>query len=149
MPVFIDGRLVEFGHDLVYQASHYWEPGVWDKLDRKYHFTIAMLMQHGNYNARLFDGNKDWTLVYWDDTALVYLRNIAANKYFIGLFGYRILRPNSPSQGYLLAQPQKAVMLELQRSCYYAPQSIGAQNMLAAYIKRVQQGNGAKGNLTR
>jgi len=56
---------------------------------------------------------------------MVYCRDIAANRPFIKNFGYRYLRPAAVAPGLSPAIPRREVLLELDRSQYYAPQAYG------------------------
>jgi hypothetical protein len=135
--VFIDGRLVEFGYDQVEKSFNYMKPEVWNELDRKYHFTAAIIPQEYYYAASNFDRMEDWILVYWDDGAMVYMRKCPENEHLIKLFGYQFLRPNSPWQGYLKNIPPGAVIAELKKSLYFAPHCYRAR-MLLNYCNALQ-----------
>lgn len=127
--VFIDGRLVEYGINFVQEAFDFWKPEIWNKIDKKYQFTAAIIYLEKKYMAEYIDSKKDWVLVYWDDISLVYFKNIPENKWFIDRYGYKILRPNAPYQNYLQSFSKQAVMMEIERSIYFAPQAIGPEKI--------------------
>jgi len=137
--VFVDGRLIEYGREMIEDAFYYWKPAVWQKLDGKYNFTVAVIPQEPYYAAQYLDSLKDWVLVYWDDGALVYVKDVPENKKIISTFGYRILKPNSPWQGYLKDMPPEAVVREIERACYFAPYSGRAQQIKHYVDSWVQQ----------
>ncbi len=121
--VFIDGRLIEFGADMVRDSFYYWKPEVWQRLETQYGFTAAVIPMEQYYAAQHLDSRNDWVLVYWDDGALVYVKDVPENRAVIGACGYKILKPNSPWQGYMKEYPYPQVMQELQRSVSAAPHS--------------------------
>jgi len=121
--VFIDGRLLEYGTDLVEKSFYFWKPEVWRELEGKYNFTAAVIPNENYYSCSFLDTRKDWVLVYWDDNALVYFKDIPQNKEFIAKYGYRTLKPNSPNQCYLKQEPVEKVLCELERSLYFSPGS--------------------------
>jgi hypothetical protein len=128
--VFIDGRLVEYGKGLVSDSFYFWKPEVWERLEKKYDLTAAVFSQENYYSLNYIDGRADWSLVYWDDGALIYLKNVPENGMSIKLFGYKFLCPESPSQAYLKTLPRESVLNELRRSVYFAPQSERARAIL-------------------
>ncbi|MHB9156124.1 MAG: hypothetical protein ACYC5N_10650, partial [Endomicrobiales bacterium] len=132
--VFVDGRLVEYGARFVEKSFYYWKPEIWDELEGTYGFTVAVIPQESYYAASYLDRREDWVLVYWDDGALVYLKDVPGNRKYIRTFGYRCLKPNSPRQDYLLSCPPADVHAELRRALYYAPHSDRARRM-ENYIK--------------
>jgi hypothetical protein len=119
--VFVDGRLVEYGFNFVKDSFYYFKPEVWAKLDRQYSFNAAVIAQESYYPAKIFDEDKIWALVYWDDNTLVYVRNNIQNSSLIRSFSYNILKPNSPDQSYLKSYDRQSVEKEILRSMYLAP----------------------------
>jgi len=127
--VFVDGRMVEYGKDFVEKTFYFWKPEIWQELENKYNFTGAVVPNERYYSCSYLDSRKDWVLVYWDDYALVYFKNIPQNKEFISKYGYRFLRPNSPNQEYLKQEPVGNVLCEIERSLYFSPGSCKAKWM--------------------
>jgi hypothetical protein len=133
--VFVDGRLVEYGKEFVEKTFYYWKPEIWNDFEERYALTACIIPQERYYNACYIDSRKDWILVYWDDDALVYLKDIPANRPLIRTFGYRVLKPNAPDQSYLLGVDRNAAAREIRQSMYYSPQSLKARQ-IAAYLTR-------------
>jgi hypothetical protein len=129
---FADGRLVEFGIDFMKRAASYYDPAVWQEMEKRYGLTAAVIYNEKEYKAAYLDSRKDWRLVYWDDHALVYLKAVPGNARFIERYGYQYLRPNAPHQNYLASYPKDAVVRELRRSIAAAPVSAGPRAILAA-----------------
>lgn len=130
--VFIDGRLVEYGAGFVEQSFYFWKPKVWNKLEKEYGFTAAIVPQESYYTCRNLDDRKDWFLVYWDDGALVYVKDVPANKKLIKDFGYKFLRPNySASYDYLKQFPYPQVRDEALHAVQMAPHSMRAKALNA------------------
>lgn len=128
--VFVDGRLVEYGAKFVEDSFYFWKPEIWGRLDKEYGFSAAVIPQESFYACGNIDRLKEWALVYWDDGALVYLKDVPANRKLIKLFGYRCIKPNYPgSLDYLKSYPYPAVRREVFRSAYFAPQSARARAM--------------------
>ena len=107
-------------------------PSNWAELDRRYQFDFAVLENAAYYQAGVFDRDPAWVPVYWDDEAVVYVRQRLRFRSVIESFGYHYLQPNQPSFSYLvplLSDPAYArgVMEEADRSIAQAP---GAANPL-------------------
>jgi hypothetical protein len=129
--VFVDSRLVEYGKDFVEKTFYFWKPEIWQEMENKYGFTGAVVPNERYYSCSYLDSRKDWVLVYWDDYALVYFKNIPQNMEFIYKYGYRFLRPNNPDQAYLKQEPVENVLCEIERSLYFSPGSRKAKWMKA------------------
>lgn len=125
--VFVDGRLVEYGASFVERSFYFWKPEVWDDLEKEYKFNAAVIAQENYYSCKYLDDRPDWTLVYWDDGALVYLKDNKLNSPLIRKYGYECLRPNFwMSPEYLTRFPYKKVKAEAERSFAAAPYSVKA-----------------------
>lgn len=125
--VFVDGRSLEYGPAFVSDAVRWFRPDVWTRLDGRYHFQLALIDQHGpGYTCGVLDDDPRWRLVYWDDSALVYVRADGVNA-AAARAGYRYLRPNELDFGYLDAEMSRSpaavigVLSELDRSIAAAP----------------------------
>ncbi|MFH1369164.1 MAG: hypothetical protein ABII64_08565 [Elusimicrobiota bacterium] len=126
--VFIDGRLVEYGAKFVEQSFYFWNPEIWNKLEKEYGFTAAIIPQESYYSCKVLDERKDWILVYWDDGALIYLKDVPANKKLIKNYGCRFIRPNYPGNcEYLKQYPYWMVREEARLSFNLAPHSLRAK----------------------
>jgi hypothetical protein len=135
--VFVDGRLVEFGLPFVREAWAYDRPAVWDDLESKYHFTAAVVSNYQGYMSKYLDSRRDWFLVYWDDNALVYFKNVPGNNDLIKRFRYDILRPGLADYSYLLQYPGKSVLFELDRALAFEPNCVKAKSM-KTFVQRYQ-----------
>jgi hypothetical protein len=123
MKVFVDGRVEMYGTDFLKTYMLYWQPDVWEDYVRRYGINCAIIDREPNYTTRYLDENPAWALVFFDDRAMVYLRNVPRNEELIRKYGYRYLRPASQGFGYLdryLEDPAAAgaVIEELRRSLH-------------------------------
>jgi tetratricopeptide (TPR) repeat protein len=102
--VFIDGRTELYGPEFFkrYVSVLDNEPGAFDAADKKYNFEAAFIeILYGNFPAiikRLYKSPR-WKLVYFDDQAVVFLKDIPSNrllleKFSIDLGGYSF--PEAP-----------------------------------------------------
>jgi hypothetical protein len=130
--VFVDSRALEYDKDFVEKSFYYWKPEVWRELEARYGFTAVIVPNESYYSCQYLDSRSDWVLVYWDDDALVYFKDIKQNEKFIKKCGYRVLKPNCPDQGYLrLGEHSPRVSFEIERSLFFSPAS-----RKAAWMKR-------------
>jgi hypothetical protein len=65
---------------------------------------------------------KDFKLVYWDDAAMILVRNIPQNKTLIEKYGYSIIGPYVSPQ-YISSQDAKKAALEIKRAIEISPDS--------------------------
>ena len=98
--VFVDGRNDVYGETGVleaYRAIIEQQPG-WEDRFQYYGFNAVMVPYRGLYSepvgrlSRSLVENLGFTLVYWDDVALVYVRD-AAHADVVATEGYRIIDP--------------------------------------------------------
>lgn len=88
---FIDGRTEVYGADFFNnQYLKLWGEGdvkLFDELTEKYKFTGAFLNSNSypipDKTVKMFIGRKDWVPVYFDYDALIFLKDIPANKEII------------------------------------------------------------------
>ena len=79
---------------------------------------------------------RDWALVHWDDTAMVYVRRSTAPAAMLAEHEWRYIYPEAV--GYQLAAirsghvPREACLQELERKLRDAPRSLRARQLLAA-----------------
>ncbi|MBI5794048.1 hypothetical protein HZA87_03105 [Candidatus Uhrbacteria bacterium] len=96
IPVFLDGRNVDYGYEFLSEAlDAQSNPALWKTLEKKYAFTVA-IMEYTWSNADTgsfhhLNSNPDWALVYVDDWVAVYLKNVPENRDAIGRFRYTML----------------------------------------------------------
>jgi len=134
--VFVDGRNVEYGPEFTAEALHWTRPEVWTRLDGRWRFDYAVIGNSAGYVAAVLDASPQWTLVFWDDAALVYLKRTPANSTLIRRDAYRLLKPNQLTFAYLaedLRDRRKAtaVLAELDRSVQASDRNVNACQMRA------------------
>ncbi|MBI1812800.1 hypothetical protein HY285_02810 [Candidatus Peregrinibacteria bacterium] len=100
-PVFIDGRNDDYGAAFLRQTfAANEDPGIWEELERRYGFTVAVI-EYGPrrpgdpFSFTFLKDNTAWKLVYVDDWAAVYLKSIPEDASLIARFGYRVVTPES------------------------------------------------------
>ena len=94
--VYIDGRA-----DTVYDADFFQkyarvlkDPKILNSEASKHSIEWLFLEYNPSLISRAhLDQNKDWTLIYWDRSALIYVRSAGANKPLAERLGYQILSP--------------------------------------------------------
>jgi hypothetical protein len=96
---FVDGRLDFSGRYLF----HYTDPVFWDNIVNTYNINYALIGYGWSPNTMplikmLFNSN-DWILVYFDDIAAIFIKNIPKNEHFIERFG--IDRNNIYTRGHV------------------------------------------------
>ncbi len=101
--VFIDGRNLEYGPELVILVSRWHEAANWKLIEQRYAPDLAIVGQGEGYQCRVFDEDPAWALLHWDDTSLLYARVGRGNDAVIARSRYRLLRPNAADFSYLTA----------------------------------------------
>ena len=99
--VFVDGRVEMYGMPFLAEYMNYWRPEVWQRYEKDYGISYAVIDREPNYTTRYLDDTQDWVLVFFDDRAMVYLKRTPENEPVIRRFGYRYLRPGSLNFSYL------------------------------------------------
>lgn len=155
IPVFIDGRNVDYGFDFM---THTYAAGidasVWDQLVEKYTLNYAIvdydvirLADHIPYSQHL-DTNPEWKVVYMDDWTAVYVKNTLENAGIIQRNAYKFLNPTTLQfhSDFATVKPadMPALEAELQRMIAGSPQSIKARLLLANLLARNNQPDKAK-----
>ena len=140
--VFVDGRVEMYGTDFLKTYMFYWHPDVWNDYVKKYGVTCAIIDREPNYTTRYLDESPEWRLVFFDDRAMIYLRNIPKHSALIREYGYRYIRPGSAGLDYLderLANPMTAgeVIEELRRSLHDEAYNLNAHIMLGHCYTRL------------
>jgi len=87
--VFLDGRF-----DLPDRfLSHYYVPQLWPKISEKYQINYLLLGHGRSPNiaplTRMLYFNKDWVLIYYDEMAVVFVKNTEENREIIEKFQVR------------------------------------------------------------
>jgi hypothetical protein len=101
--VFADGRNIEYGYPFIQKILDAGgNPARWKELDRKYAFTYAIveyksMPEYGMSRPYImnFEEDPSWRLVYLDDVATVYVRNLPQYADIIQKYEYKILSPNA------------------------------------------------------
>jgi Flp pilus assembly protein TadD len=145
--VFFDGR-AELFIDLYQECTH--QPP--EVILERYGIDIALLafpegkfFKNGpnrNFES-YFLGSPDWAMVYWDDTALLYLRRTPQFQPVIESFGYRLLRPYEISRAAIAEiantpARQAELFVEIERSIAAAPSSATARLLLGNFYQATQ-----------
>ena len=89
--VFIDGRIDMYGVKVLkeYKKVIKFKPG-WEEILEKYHITWIIYNSSSAFSRFLIQ-NKDWHLIYADEVANLFLKNIPENQRLIQK--YRNVRP--------------------------------------------------------
>jgi tetratricopeptide (TPR) repeat protein len=95
--VFIDARLVGYPRERFIESYRFYEQPADCLAEHKIDYCI---LDYPNENVKkmvlhefLFKHRDLWKLVYWDDVALVYVKNNKQNKDLITKFEYRFINP--------------------------------------------------------
>jgi hypothetical protein len=87
--VFLDGRFDLPGRFL----SHYYVPQLWPKISEKYQINYVLLGHGRSPNiaplTRMLYFSKDWVLIYYDEMAVVFVKNVEENRKIIEKFQVR------------------------------------------------------------
>ncbi|MEI6634000.1 MAG: hypothetical protein WCP22_09295 [Chlamydiota bacterium] len=143
--VFVDGRVEMYGTGFLKTYMLYWQPEVWEWYVGNYGITCAVIDREPNYTTRYLDENPGWALVFFDDRAMVYLRNTPQNEDLIRRHRYRFIRPGDPKFAYLdplVANPMTAgaVVEELKRSLGGETWNLNSRLMLGYCYSRMGRG---------
>lgn len=103
--VFIDGRNDDYGYNFLkktFDAAQ--DPEIWKQLQSEYGFTVAVIEYAPRDPSQPFlfthlTSDPEWTLVYLDDDAAVYLKHVPENAALIERFAYRAVTPESLAAG--------------------------------------------------
>ena len=140
--VFIDGRTHFYGQDF-FHMNHAFEaapsPGTWRELQNKYDFRYAVLNPRSPTQRNVFfvilDSGPDWKIVFWDQRAIVLLRDMEPNAQTARRHAYEIMHPYSTKR--VAAQwenlpddKKKLAVSELDRNL-----ALGPDNTLALWAR--------------
>lgn len=140
--VFVDGRNVDYGYDFLSRALAAGEDDdAWRALEREHGFTVAIIEHTAKTTSQEFahlHGNPAWLLVFLDDFASVYVKDIPEHRRVIEQFAYRLLAPQAFSS---LVLPEGArgadvaLARELVRARTQDPTGIGALLLSAKFLR--------------
>ena len=97
-PDFVDGRYIPFGYNLFSEqrllASLGPDTPEWQRAADRWHintaiFSVARYEGLGSFALQDFCASKDWKPVYFDDVAIIFIRNRSENAGLIGKLGIR------------------------------------------------------------
>jgi tetratricopeptide (TPR) repeat protein len=119
LKVFIDGRV-----PTVYSEDFFWlhrqgleNEGVWKKLVDEYDIDIVLIDDTRDVGYRIFvkqlDEDPSWSLVTFDDVALLYLKNKPKFKKIITRYRFKYFRPGDISLGYAMSHGNKDYLRNL------------------------------------
>jgi len=94
--VFVDGRLLVYGaefNEFQYGWIAYGAEG-WEEKLQNWGVNFIVL-RYGARVSSMLDESPDWILVYFDDAALIYLRNEAKNRLWLERWGCTVIRPEA------------------------------------------------------
>lgn len=120
IPVFIDGRNVDYGYDFLKEAlDARYSVQLWRSLVERYDFTVAVLeFGWSNRDGKEFDflpHDPAWPLVFTDDWTAVYVKRIPEHGSLVDRFGYSLLTPHSLADGSVLSATPPAQWQTLQQ----------------------------------
>jgi hypothetical protein len=122
--IFMDGRLPTFGEKLYadYRKMIWGDPATcYTLLDR---YVIQGVLVSPKNDLRLFQAlwaSHQWTLVYWDDVSLLYVRNPGLNQQLIRDFAFFAVDPRHTP--YFNPDLQAQALEEIRRAQTQAPDS--------------------------
>jgi tetratricopeptide (TPR) repeat protein len=100
--VFVDGRLLVYGAEFnehqygwIAYGAEGWEGklAAWD--------VNYIVLRYGARVSSMLHASPNWTLIYFDDAALIYLRNREENRPWLDRWGCTAIDPEDPGLGYL------------------------------------------------
>lgn len=144
--VFIDNRVeLYFGRPLETYLEVATNNSLWSEVVNKYNIGVAIVRYpHFDRYSRLYNdtsamfSRKEWALVYFDDTAIIYIRKNSRNEPLINKLQFKYLNPQNPDSAYLDTYLTSLVELsnlnaEVKKAFLFAPDSYRLY-FLRAYI---------------
>jgi tetratricopeptide (TPR) repeat protein len=142
--VFVDGRLLVYGADFneheygwIAYGAEGWEQKL-DAWDVNY-----IVLRYGARVSSMLYASPNWTLIYFDDAALIYIRNREENRPWLDRWGCTVIDPEDPSLGYLKDRPSIAqAVREAERMVNLRPKAYRPKLILGvalAGMDRIQE----------
>lgn len=131
--VFVDGRLVFFGNDILQKYSEVagLHP-LWQTLLTETGVSLVVFDQGPIlYGLR---NSMHWKLAYWDDLVCVYIRNIHKYNKIISTYEYRYINPVDRSLSYLDSKNRTQInktIYDIKKKLSYSPECELAHLLLA------------------
>lgn len=137
VPVFLDGRNVDYGYDYLNEALEArYRPVIFQRLEERYGFT-TLVLEHGWSNRgsaefTFLATDPTWALVFLDDWAAVYVKRTEGHAALIARSGYTLLTPQNLTDGSLLesVDPGKWPVLQEELVRLIAADPHGMQGLL-------------------
>ena len=123
-PVFADGRLDVYGEKIYKDFLSPTEDAF-----QKYNINYIFLSYRHPATRSLLYKNDRWPLIYWDDTALIYLKKSKENIGLINRYAYQYLHPLTGTSEILedaAPEVKAGAWKEIQRALKFSPDSIRA-----------------------
>jgi hypothetical protein len=135
--VFIDGRTA-YLYPIDFMESAWkaeTDPAAFAELDGKYHFAWAMTDARGGPFGLTLATNKNWTMVYLDDRAAIYVRNDGPDGK-LAADGYKVLRHLTTGQDLVAAPPPMgALRHDVKLALAQSPSSLHVLSWSAALAR--------------
>ena len=145
--VFIDGRTTFYGPDfykryVTFEANP--TPQIWAQVEKAWGIDFAILSSRSDHQRLIYDAiiesSKIWRLVYWDDRALVLVKNLPKFKDLIWNYDYRLTNPYialwaAYRFNEYLPHEQESIIEELKQNLKQCPDNALALGALA-YIEK-------------
>jgi len=134
--VFSDGKmpLYEDLNEKFKQAKDY--QGL-EKIFEEYNINFSIVDYNPALVNRYFMENSQWVLIYWDDTALIYLKNLPANLPFIKKHNLNYVNPLKSAQ--IPPEQISFVTKKLEERINADPDCVLAYRFLASLYQRRNQ----------
>ena len=144
--IFIDGRNLEYGAELMHRIARISMKDGFEDLDREYKYDYLVFQQRKDSRLLYLDQDPAWRCLYFDDGGLIYAHKGRAESKLADRLGFRYLRPNEPDFNYLgayAADPRVSgeVLKELDRAISQAPARLTANaHLMKSYFLLVREG---------
>lgn len=134
--VFMDGRTVVYGEDIykdwlkVSEGRENWQ----EVLDR-FRVNFLIINYHKD-RPESFWGEKHWVPIYWDDYALVAIRDVQENRSFIEKYDARLTSPSTFARNFSLDNAE-TIITKLKEKIAQDPECAVAHLLLGRSLHRL------------